>query len=288
MRYLLLTIALTCLLFACKQTGIEIPGYTVVKHKEGSGKASFPGSHVLFELDSYDSKGNLLQSMRGGPVTPQVQIPEEEGGQYVVFVDLLSQVNAGDSLSLFIPYDSIPQAPAHLAGTDIEYRMAITDVLNEEEYAAHYKAEEDKIKAIEAKAVAFSQEMHAETQKQWEKFQKGGQNIVTSTNGIKIMMIEEGRGDNAAEGKQVTVDYVGMMKDGTVFDDSYKRGQPFSFGVGTGQVIKGWDEGVQYLNVGSRALLEIPSKLAYGERGAPPNIPGNTDLLFMISVNAIN
>jgi len=288
MRYFFITLSATLLLFACKQNAIDVPGYTVVKHSEGSGTESFAGGHVLFELDTYDAEGTLLQSMRNAPSQPQVQIPEEETGKYSVFVDLLKQVKAGDSLSLFIPFDSIPQIPKDLPGNEIEYRMMITDVMNAEEYAVHFEAEEEAAKAALVAAQGFSKEMKDEATKYLLQYKKGGQQITTTTNGVKIMMIEEGRGDNATAGSQISVDYVGMLKDGIHFDDSYSRGQPFSFKVGSGQVIPGWDEGCQYLNVGSKALLEIPYALAYGERGAPPSIPAKSDLIFVIAVNAIN
>ena len=226
--------------------------------------------------------------MREATMKPQVQIPMEDSGKFSVFVELLKQVRAGDSLSLFIPFDSIPQIPKDLPGNEIEYRMMIADVLNEEEYAVHFEAEEEAAKAAMVEAQGFAKEMKDDATEHLIKYKKGGQQVTTTTNGIKIMMIEEGRGDNATEGSQITVDYVGMLKDGIHFDDSYSRGQPFSFKVGSGQVIPGWDEGCQYLNVGSKALLEIPYALAYGERGAPPSIPAKSDLIFVIAVNAIN
>lgn len=288
MKYLSIIACMACLLFACKQSEIEIPGYRVVKYADGNGTESYPGSHVLFELDTYDGEQNLLQSMRSASVKPQVQIPTDENTKFVVFIELLKQVREGDSLSLFIPYDSIPQAPHNLKGSEIEYRMMITDVMNAEEYAAHSAEEERIAKEVMIAAQGVSKEMRDDATKHLIKYKAGGQEIITTTNGVKIMMIEEGRGGNAASGDQITVDYVGMLKDGIHFDDSYNRGQPFSFTIDSGQVIKGWDEGCQYLNVGSKALLEIPYDLAYGERGSPPSIPAKSDLIFVIAVNAIN
>jgi len=85
----------------------------------------------------------------------------------------------------------------------------------------------------------------------------------------------------------VGVNYYGTLMDGTRFDDSWSRGQDFSFPVGQSQVIKGWDEGVLNFPVGTKATLFIPYALAYGEAGSPPTIPAKSDLVFYIEVNSI-
>ena len=75
-----------------------------------------------------------------------------------------------------------------------------------------------------------------------------------------------------------------MLTDGTVFDSSYKRKQPLDFNVGVGQVISGWDEGIQLLQIGDKARLVIPSNLGYGERGAGGVIPPNATLIFDVEL----
>ena len=85
-------------------------------------------------------------------------------------------------------------------------------------------------------------------------------------------------------GKKVKVHYKGMLLDGTVFDSSYKRNQPFEFTLGIGQVIKGWDEGISLLGVGDKASFIIPSDLAYGESGAGGVIPPNATLVFEVEL----
>jgi len=175
-----------------------------------------------------------------------------------------------------------------LEGTDLEYRLKITEVMDEEEYAMH--AEKEQLSAQEAmiEAQQLSKEKVASANEDLISYRKGGKPIITSTNGIKIMMIEEGRGKNAEVGNMIVVDYVGLFKDGKTFDDSFHRMQPFAFEIGKGQVIPGWEEGFQYLSIGSKALLDIPYELAYGEQGSPPAIPAKSDLIFVVEVNAIN
>ena len=90
---------------------------------------------------------------------------------------------------------------------------------------------------------------------------------------LQIEILSEGDGDVAAPGMRVTVHYEGRLTDGTVFDSSYSRGQPFGFTLGSGQVIRGWEEGVAGMKIGEKRRLTIPSELGYGERGAGALIP---------------
>ena len=87
--------------------------------------------------------------------------------------------------------------------------------------------------------------------------------------------------------KNVSVHYIGGTTDGNIFDDSYTRGQPITFPLGTGQVIPGWDEGIDLLKTGAKATLIIPSDLAYGPMGSPPNIGPNATLLFHVSLEDV-
>jgi peptidylprolyl isomerase len=94
-----------------------------------------------------------------------------------------------------------------------------------------------------------------------------------------------GTGPEAKAGQTVTVNYVGVLyKGGKEFDASWKRNEPFSFTLGKGQVIAGWDQGVAGMKVGGRRELIIPSALAYGVKGSPPTIPGNAPLVFVVDL----
>jgi peptidylprolyl isomerase len=103
--------------------------------------------------------------------------------------------------------------------------------------------------------------------------------------GLKYTDLEVGTGKEAKKGLQVVVHYTGSFyPDGKVFDSSVSRGEPFSFRLGTGQVIKGWDEGVEGMKIGGKRHLVIPPELAYGESGAANVIPPNSTLQFDIEL----
>jgi peptidyl-prolyl cis-trans isomerase A (cyclophilin A) len=102
--------------------------------------------------------------------------------------------------------------------------------------------------------------------------------------GLRYKVIQKGDGKKANKADQVSVHYKGQLADGTVFDSSYKRNQPLDFQVGVGQVISGWDEGIQLLNVGDKARFVIPSHLGYGSRGAGGAIPPNATLIFDVEL----
>jgi peptidylprolyl isomerase len=100
--------------------------------------------------------------------------------------------------------------------------------------------------------------------------------------------LKTGTGTEAAQGDKVSVQYVGVLYDnGTQFDSSFDRGQPFSFQLGGGQVIPGWDQGVAGMKVGGRRELIIPPDLAYGAQGQPPTIPPNATLVFVIDLVSV-
>ena len=106
--------------------------------------------------------------------------------------------------------------------------------------------------------------------------------------GLKIYIEKEGTGKKPKKGDNVTIHYTGYLKDGTVFDSSVKRNRPFKTPIGVGRVIQGWDEGVTKLKEGGKAILYIPSYMAYGERGAGGVIPPNTDLIFEVELLKVN
>ena len=108
---------------------------------------------------------------------------------------------------------------------------------------------------------------------------------ITTASGLKYIDIAVGSGATPQTGQTVALTYTGWLAaDGTKFDSSYDQGQAISFAIGTGRVIKGWDEGVATMQVGGKRRLIIPPALAYGEEGYPGVIPGNAELIFDVDL----
>jgi FKBP-type peptidyl-prolyl cis-trans isomerase len=105
-----------------------------------------------------------------------------------------------------------------------------------------------------------------------------------TASGLRYQILQKGTGKQATKGATVSVHYKGQLLDGTVFDSSYKRKEPIEFSIGVGQVIAGWDEGIQLLKVGDKARMVIPSHLAYGTAGAGGAIPPNATLIFDVEL----
>ncbi len=105
---------------------------------------------------------------------------------------------------------------------------------------------------------------------------------------LEVKDLEEGNGASAKAGDTVTVNYVGVdYKTGKEFDASWDRGEPFTFALGAGEVIPGWDQGIAGMKVGGRRELIIPPSLGYGAAGAPPAIPPNETLIFVVDLEAV-
>lgn len=111
---------------------------------------------------------------------------------------------------------------------------------------------------------------------------------ITTPSGLKYVELAVGEGEAAKAGDRVQVHYTGWLLDGTKFDSSVDRGQPFVFPLGAGRVIRGWDEGVAGMKPGGKRKLVIPPNLGYGERGAGGVIPPNATLVFEVELLKIN
>lgn len=104
---------------------------------------------------------------------------------------------------------------------------------------------------------------------------------------MKIETLTIGTGAKPKAGETVTVHYTGWLTDGTKFDSSVDRNEPFTFVLGTGQVIQGWDEGVAAMRIGEKARLTIPHEMAYGEQGYPGAIPPRATLVFEVELLSV-
>ncbi len=121
-----------------------------------------------------------------------------------------------------------------------------------------------------------------------ESEQTTGTDTVTTPSGLQYIELKEGDGATPQKGQTVVVHYTGRLENGTKFDSSRDRNRPFSFKLGVGQVIKGWDEGIASMKVGGRRQLIIPPELGYGASGAGRVIPPNATLIFDVELLKIS
>ena len=148
-------------------------------------------------------------------------------------------------------------------------------------------AEAENFNAVEAfRTFEGSREKREaeEKAKQKELLDSVAKGYAETASGLRYQILQKGDGKQATKGAGVSVHYKGQLLDGTVFDSSYKRKQPIDFNVGVGQVIAGWDEGIQLLQVGDKARFVIPSDLAYGSAGAGGVIPPDATLIFDVEL----
>lgn len=157
--------------------------------------------------------------------------------------------------------------------------------LSAEQIAAVQKEFGEKMQAKQQEELATMKEENKRKGEAYLAENKQKEDVVTTESGLQYQLLEEGDGPTPEATDKVKVDYVGTLIDGTEFDSSIKRGEPAIFGVD--QVIPGWGEALQLMEVGSKYRLVIPSELAYGEKGAPPVIEPNSVLVFEVDLLGI-
>lgn len=225
-----------------------------------------------------DKDSVLFDSWKmGGPIQLKVSKPTFKGD----LMDALSLLTAGDSVlflfsadSMFTKTFNMPLPEFIKTGSDLKFTVKITRITTEE--------------VLRADEIKIEKEKNMEEVVAIDKYISDNKlSPVTTASGLKYVMINEGTGAKAEAGKTVRVHYTGKLLDGTKFDSSYDRNDPIEFKLGQGMVIKGWDEGIALLKEGGKALLIIPSNIAYGARGAGGVIPPFAPLTFEVELVSV-
>ena len=291
MRNLFLLFGLLLFIAACQQDkGQYTPsGTRYVMHKDVDGPAPQPGEYIYFQYQVRNGDSVYYASRElGEEDMPFMQIPvaPTPGREVPPPEEVLSMMSVGDSATFEIRLDTLPEKPPGFENADvIEYDVVAVDIKTQEEY------EEIIAKLREEAAVRrqAAQERLGEVKEMAEGMvtkytgnELEGQ-LQSTDSGLKYIIHEEGSGTQAQSGSLVDVQYYGMLKDGSTFDNSFERGDPFQFRLGIGQVIPGWDEGIALLKEGAKATLFVPSQLGYGERDNG-SIPANSELIFYVEL----
>ena len=205
-----------------------------------------------------------------------------------------AMMHKGDSASFIVNIDSTfrklmgqPQLPEGFTSSDVmRFNVRLKDFYPESEYAKRMavkvkQAADERI----AKMKADHPEETATAAQQLTDFLAKNKDVAEPTeSGLYYVMLSEGNGEKPEVGQMVKVHYTGKLLDGTVFDSSIERGEPISFPLGVGQVIPGWDEGIQLMSKGEKGVLYIPYYLAYGERQAGEKIVPFSNLMFEVEL----
>ncbi len=278
-------------LAACQQGGEKLmteSGYEYIKHTGLEGETPEPGEYVYFHAQMRNGDSVVYSSRMQG-AAPFLQIPtlDNPNRRPSPIEDVLQNMTVGDSVTVLIELDTLPTKPRGFENASLMYYdVAMVDIKSAEEYQeeAQKAQEEQAQKAVEAQARLG--DVEAMVRETLSKYKEGEltDELQETDSGLKYIIHEEGTGKQAEAGKLVTVHYYGVLMDGTMFDNSFQRGQAISFPLGQGRVIPGWDEGIALLKEGAKATLFIPYELAYGEQGSPPTIPPKSELAFYVEL----
>ena len=267
-------------LVSCKQaggdfTGFTKSGYPYTIHEDQSGATPQVGDKVRFFETIRINSDSIIFSQEMTVVLPEEsQVATPPPANY----ELLFLLSAGDTSSVYV-FDSlltrIPNltlSPTDTLIYDIGFKEIVESKADREKGMEDAKAKESVVKEQVREAI--------------DKYLDGSLNdiLITSPSGLKYVINQKGNGTLPQPGQNLRVHYYGSLMDGTMFDNSYSRGEPFEFPLGQGRVIPGWDEGLGYVEIGGVATLFLPYQLAYGEAGSPPTIPPKSDLVFYVEL----
>lgn len=242
---------------------------------EGTGRSPVVGELLLLHMRYTDESGKVLFDSKDVGNTVPIMFDTARWKDAGMMYEVFSLLKVGDSVMFDVPAEDLFQKSfrSHLpdsiaAGSNITFILGVEDAMSQEAYGTQKNSGQ---LITDGKVIDdYLSENNIEAQ--------------TTASGLRYKLSQEGNGPNAVPGSQVSVHYSGTLLDGTKFDSSYDRGQPFSFVLGQGRVIMGWDEGIALLNKGAKATLYIPSSLAYGERGSAPTIGPNSVLKFDVEL----
>jgi len=254
-------------------------GIFFIKNKSGKGTKVTAGSYISVNMVAKVLGPNGGEFINTYTEKKPIDLEVGTGQLGIGFETGVLKLRTGDKATMIIPF-SLAFGAQGMRGYVPPFATIVYDI----EIAKVISADKMKAKR-ESEAVK-------QAAKEIDDLKKyiNNNGITTRPTKSGLYYIEEVAGDGAqaTAGKKVKVHYTGTLLNGTKFDSSVDRGQPFEFTLGQGQVIPGWDEGIALMKVGGKAKLIIPSRLGYGERGAGQQIPPNSTLVFEVELLEVN
>jgi FKBP-type peptidyl-prolyl cis-trans isomerase FkpA len=294
-NFLMLLIAATLATTACsqKKEGVTPNGNKYILFNKGGKNARKLAENEFAVVQAYQYfNDSLMGSTRkyGKPEIVRLPSAGEIQGRTPAYIESLSLFGVGDSIVMFENMDSIrSMIPPQMSWVNsISFHLVMEKVMTKEEHEAMLAEEEKKMEAERQALMAQIPAIEGTLKEKLAAFKANslGAALKSTTSGLQYIVLNEGTGAQVKAGESLDVHYYGALENGTRFDDSFSRGRPFGLQVGQGMVIPGWDEGLQLFKRGTKALLFIPYKLAYGEAGNPPVIPAKAPLVFYVDLQA--
>lgn len=242
------------------ESGIEITYFT-----KAEGQPFNDGDVLFYHMRYTDENGNELFNTASRNAAVPIQYNAEQWKISGLLYEALMECTVGDSATFSIPAQNLfGQTFKGRVPDSIRTESKITFIVGVEKVKTTEELEAERMVQQEEMQAMLEQKLSEDINTIDNHLVANNIKAQTTNSGLRYVVTQKGKGDTPVAGQTVVVHYNGTLLDGTKFDSSFDRGQPFSFPIGYGQVIKGWDEGLALLNAGSKATLYIPSPLAYG------------------------
>ncbi|MEO7176270.1 MAG: FKBP-type peptidyl-prolyl cis-trans isomerase [Saprospiraceae bacterium] len=293
---------------SCKKEGSDMThsGYKVIHHVSKGGTKPKVGDFARIQTTVMMDDSTMYSTYDLEYMPPMnIMADSLRTKQSKPLMEAIEMMSVGDSLTLFIPLDSLENVPIEFKKhKHIIHHIVLNAILDQatfdKEMAEQQQKRESVGKALQAQEAAMK-EMVGKTLKDYKSGALTGiknfnvtlDSAKNSKAVLKMYVMEEGKGDNPGLGAMVRVHYYGVLPSGEMFDNSYKAGRPYEFPLGVGKVIRGWDEGIARLKPGAKAFLFIPYEMGYGEAGSPSSdpaqvgIPPKSELIFYVELEKV-
>ncbi|MBP7802172.1 MAG: FKBP-type peptidyl-prolyl cis-trans isomerase [Saprospiraceae bacterium] len=277
------------LLNACKKDAGSfktVMGYGYDILKTNKGRKAKTGDHAYFNIVTM-AGDSVLEDTHIYPFTPTLRLEAKPPREIAAIVDMLNEMSIGDSVVLHVPIDSLPFASIEFQSyKEIKHLINLIDLKSDAEFEKDMESRNAIIHALADSLQGLDSMQRARLSGIIRDYnaKKLDAQLKTTDKGVKYIILQEGTGLMPESGDMIEVNYTGALGNELVFDSSFPRGQPYVYRINTGQVIKGWDDGLSNFKEGTEAILFIPSAMGYGATGSSPNIPPDSELIFYVNL----